>query len=396
MDILISGAGVAGPAVAFWLQRYGFTTTIVERAPALREDGFAVDFRGSAHLTVLERMGILDDVRAHQTNMGTQTVVSADGRPLASLPSEFLSGEVEILRGVLSGLLHDKTKNDTQYVFGDWITGLTEHAKGVDVTFRHAPPRTFDLVIAADGLHSGVRSLLFGDESQYSRFHSYYLAGFAATDHVGLDHRGVMYNEPGLGVALSSSDQFTGAMLVFHSTARGYDRMPVDQQKQLVADTYKDVGWLTSELLEDMRDARYFYFDSISTIHMPALSKGRVVLLGDAGYGATCGGLGTGAAIVCAYVLAGELASGDYRTAFTRYESLIRDYTTNCQKTAKGAGPFLAPRTRGAIWRRNQMYKMLSIPAMARNFNRITTRAANGISLPGYHGVCPARPASQS
>jgi 2-polyprenyl-6-methoxyphenol hydroxylase-like FAD-dependent oxidoreductase len=396
MNILISGAGIAGPAAAFWLQRYGFATTVVERAPALRADGFAVDFRGSAHISVLTRMGILDDVRAIQTNMGVQTVISSTGKPLASLPSEFMSGEVEVLRGELSGLLYSRTKDHTEYIFGDHITGLTETVSGVDVTFEHAAPRTFDLVIGADGLHSGVRSLAFGDESQFSRFHDYYLAGFTTPNYFDLDNRGLMYNEPGKGVAFSSDARSTGALLVFASSERGFDRLPVDQQKQLVADTYASVGWETHRLVAAMWEASDFYFDSISTIHMPSFSSGRVVLLGDAGYGATCGGMGTGAAIVAAYVLAGELARADYRTAFGRYESLIRDYVTNCQKSAERAGPFLAPRTRRAIWTRNKMYRMLGLPIMATMFNKMTTKAASNIVLPGYDEVCPAKPVSQS
>ncbi|MBP2324312.1 2-polyprenyl-6-methoxyphenol hydroxylase-like FAD-dependent oxidoreductase [Kibdelosporangium banguiense] len=396
MNILISGAGVAGPAAAFWLQRYGFMTTVVERAPALRSDGFAVDFRGSAHIGVLTRMGILDDVRAIQTNMGTQNVISATGKTLASLPSEFMSGEVEVLRGELSHLLYERTKDNTEYVFGDHITGLSETPGGVDVTFAHAAPRTFDLVIGADGLHSGVRSVAFGEESRFSRFHDYYLAGFATPNYLGLENRGVMYNEPGKGVMFSAGKRSTGALLVFASSERGFDRLPADEQKQLVAETFAEVGWETARFVEAMWQAPDFYFDSISTIHMPGYTSGRITLLGDAGYGATCGGMGTGAAIVCAYVLAGELARADYRTAFGRYESLVRDYVTNCQKSAERAGSFLAPRTRRAIWTRNKMYRLLGMPAMTNMFNKMTTKAASNIALPSYDEVCPARPASQS
>ncbi|ONI70805.1 FAD-dependent oxidoreductase [Actinosynnema sp. ALI-1.44] len=380
MHILISGAGVAGPAVAFWLQRYGIETTIVERAPKLRVDGFAVDFRGSAHLAVLSRMGILDEVRAIQTNMGTQTVVSASGEPLASLPPEFMSGEVEVLRGELSALLHEHTKDHTEYIFGDHVTGLHETTSGVDVEFASGSSGRYDLVIGADGLHSGVRALTFGPESRFRRYHGYYLAGFPMDEFPGLVNAGLMYNEPGRGVAVSSNARMTDALFVFHSPDLGR----VADPKRVVADAYANVGWETPRLLDEMWRTEDLYFDSISTVHLDRFSTGRVVLLGDAGYGGTCGGMGTGAAIVCAYVLAGELARADYRTAFARYESLVRSYVTGCQKGAGRAGGFLAPRTSAQIRRRDRTYKLLSKPLLTGFFNKLTTRTASAISLPDY------------
>lgn len=381
MHILISGAGVAGPAVAFWLQRHGIRTTIVERAPKLRADGFEVDFRGPAHLGVLSRMGLLDEVRAIQTHMGAQTVVSSSGEPLASLPSEFMSGEIEVLRGELSGLLYERTKHDTEYVFGERVTALRETADKVEVEFSGGTSGSYDLVIGADGLHSGIRALTFGPEARYRRFHDYYLAGFPIADFPGLTNAGLMYNEPGRGVMVSSNARITSVLFVFHSADLGHVRDP----KQLVADTYAGAGWETPRLLDEMWRTEDLYFDSISTIHLDRYSQGRVVLLGDAGYGGTCGGMGTGAALVCAYVLAGELArASDHRTAFARYESLVRPFVTACQKNATRAGTFLAPRTSGQIWRRNKTYRLLSVPMLSSFFNNLTTKTASAIDLPDY------------
>src|SRR5690348_15394127 len=145
--VLISGASVAGPALAFWLRRFGFHPTVVERAPALRPGGQAVDFRGQVHLTVLRRMGLLDEIRAHRTSPKKWVFVDAAGRPRASLPADFAGGEVEIRRGDLSRILYEATRSDTEYLFGDWITSLTETGSGVEVTFEHGLPRRFDLVI---------------------------------------------------------------------------------------------------------------------------------------------------------------------------------------------------------------------------------------------------------
>src|SRR3984957_13959406 len=164
-NILISGASVAGPALAYWLRRRGFNPTVVERAPSLRGGGYAVDFRGAAHLSVLAEMGLLDEIKAQQTHLDTTTYLDADGRPVASMPAEIFAGDVEILRGDLGRILYQATRDGTEYLFGDTITGLDQRADGVHVSFCRAAPRVFDLVIGADGLHSAVRGLAFPDEA---------------------------------------------------------------------------------------------------------------------------------------------------------------------------------------------------------------------------------------
>ncbi|MEV5536535.1 FAD-dependent monooxygenase [Saccharopolyspora shandongensis] len=377
-NILISGAGIAGPALAHWLRRYGFRPTIVERAPALREGGQAVDFRGTAHLTVLRRMGILDEVRRRQTERTKMVVIDAAGRPRVALPAEFAGGEVEILRGDLAALLYDLTRDDTEYVFGDWITSLTETADGVRVTFNDAPPRTFDLVVGADGLHSGVRALAFGPETGFRRFLDHYIAGFSVPDELRTPGEVRMYSEPGRMVS--------PGLVVFASPELDYDRHDVAQQKKLVADACHGMGWRAPEIIEAMWAAPDFFFDPIAQIHIDRFSAGRIALLGDAGYGATLGGLGAGQALVTAYVLAGELAAagGDHRTAYARYEHQIKDFARGCQKIAGNAGPFMAPATPAKIRQRNLMYRVLSLPGMAKPFNKITTKAANAIRLADY------------
>ena len=160
-NILISGASVAGPALAWWLARHGFRPTVVERAPQLRGGGYAVDFRGAAHLSVLTKMGLLDQVKEQQTRLRATTYVDEHSRPVAAMPASIFAGDVEILRGDLGRILYGATRDDTEYLFGDSVTRLDERLGGVDVSFEHAPPRTFSLVIGADGLHSNVRRLAF-------------------------------------------------------------------------------------------------------------------------------------------------------------------------------------------------------------------------------------------
>jgi 2-polyprenyl-6-methoxyphenol hydroxylase-like FAD-dependent oxidoreductase len=389
LNVLISGASIAGPALALWLSRYGARVTVVEKAPALREGGFAVDFRGHVHRTVLTRMGIWDEVHARQTHMGRLAIVDAEGRDLVALPAAFMSGDVEIFRGDLSKILYERTRHAVEYVFGDSIATMTVDADGVDVTFDHGAPRRFELVVGADGLHSNVRRLAFGDESQYLRFLGYYVAGFDMPNHLGLDRTAKIYNEPGRMVDISNYDgdpDRAGAGLVFASERLDYDRRCVAQVKKILAEKYATLGWETPKVLEALEHADDLYFDAIAQIHMDRWSQGRVVLLGDAGYGATMGGFGTGMAIVCSYVLAGELAvaHGDHRAAFASYENEIRRFAKGCQKTAGNAGPFLAPPTEKKIRSRNRAYRMLSSRVLAGFFKKLTEKAATDIKLKDY------------
>ncbi|QFZ24616.1 FAD-dependent monooxygenase [Saccharothrix syringae] len=373
--VLISGAGIAGPALALWLTRYGATTTIVEKAPAPRTTGQAVDFKGATHRTVLTRMGILDDVHLRRTGGTDQTVVDANGRPLTVIPGAFTGGDVEIRRGDLVELLHDRTRQGCEYVFGDWITSLTDTPGGVHVTFAHGAPRTFDLVVGADGIHSNVRRLAFGPEEDHVRFlgHHYALADLdVAGEHL-------VYNEPGRMVALGGPK--AQAFFVFASPEPHPHRADVTTQKELLVNAYRGGGWRIPEILAAVPAVTGFHLDSISRVDLDDYARGRVVLLGDAAYGNTLGGFGTGLAIVGAHVLAGELrrADGDHTTAFRRYTELFRGYAAVAKKG--NAGPFLAPRTGLGIRLRNLVFEH---SALFGAMMRFTDRFATRIDLPEY------------
>ncbi|MFK4099208.1 FAD-dependent monooxygenase [Streptomyces sp. NPDC019531] len=392
LTVLISGASVAGPALALNLLRYGAKVTVVEKAPELRGGGFAVDFRGHVHRKVLTEMGIWDEIHARQTHMGRQIVVDADGAPKVDLPSDMMSGDVEIFRGELAHIMYERTRDHVEYVFGDSIATLTDTAHGVDVTFDSGEPRRFDLVIGADGLHSNTRSLVFGDESRYLRFFDHYVAGFGVPNDLGLDRTGRVYSEPGRAIALGNYDgdpDRAGALLVFRSERLSYDRRDLGQQKRIVTERFAGMGWEGPNVLKALEAADDVYFDAIAQIHVDRLTKGRVALLGDSGYGATMGGMGTGVAIVGSYVLAGELAlaGGDHRTAFAAYEARITDFAKGCQKTSGNAGPFFAPATERRIRSRDRMYRLLASRPLSAFFKRLTEKSATNIKLPEYPAV---------
>ncbi|MGV9360856.1 FAD-dependent monooxygenase [Amycolatopsis sp. NPDC003731] len=376
LTVLISGASVAGPALACWLTRFGCTVTVVERAPALRPGGQAVDFKGATHRAVLGRLGVLDEVLRRQTGGQDQTIVDATGRPRAVIPGEFTGGDIEIRRGELSEILYSHT--DCEYLFGDTITSLTETTDGVDVTFARAEPRRFDLVVGADGIHSNVRRLAFGPERDYVQYLGYHYALAELGEELG-GGDAQTYNEPGRMAAVGGPK--ASAFFVFASPELDYDRTDTDKQRQLLMDAYRGVGWRVPELMAKIPQAREFYLDSLSRVTIDGYARGRVVLLGDAAYGNTLGGFGTGLAVVGAYVLAGELraADGDHRVAFARYEEQMRDYAKVSQRGS--AGPFLAPPSPLRIKLRDWTFKSRFLLGL---MLKATDKFATDIELPDY------------
>ncbi|MEU6999654.1 FAD-dependent monooxygenase [Nonomuraea sp. NPDC046570] len=389
MNILISGASVAGPALAYWLNRYGYATTIVERAPALRDGGYAVDFRGDAHLTVLRRMGLLEEIQRARTNMGATSYVNEAGKKLSSMPADLFAGDVEILRGDLAAILYRATKSRTEYLFDDSIAALAEDDQGIRVTFERAAPRRFDLVLGADGLHSNVRALTFGPESEYVTGLGLHCAIFTTDNHLGLDHSGRIYSTPGKIVSVYSArgNSEAKAMFYFPSPAVSYDRHDTEGQRKILAEAYAGIGWETPRLLERMWEASDFYFDSVGQVRMDRWSRGRVALVGDAAYCASpLSGMGTGLAVVGAYVLAGELkaAGGDHRIAFPRYEERMWEYARGCQKSGEGVSKWMVPENRFMSWFVNQQYKLMPYMPGKGMIARSVRKTAEAVSLPNY------------
>lgn len=372
--MLISGASIAGPALAYWLHRHGFTPTIVEQAPSVRPGGHAVDIRGIAR-EVVQRMGIMPEVRRLSVDERGFALVDARNRIRAALPADAFGGEgivaeIEIMRGDLAEILYRATKDFTGYLFGNRITGLVQDddgvGDGVDVTFADGQKRRFDLVIGADGVHSGVRALAFGPESEFVRYLGGYTAYFTVPDPGNLDNWFLMYNAAG-GLCAGIRPERGGtakASLAF--TAReplDYDRRDVAAQRAILRRAFGGAGWMVPDMLRHMDSAPDFYFDSFCQVHIGQWWRGRVALVGDAAYcGSPLSGLGTATSLVGAYALAGELAStpDDYAGAFSRYQMGIQKYVSDCQRLPPGGVKGMAPESRLMIAMRNLSMRMMT------------------------------------
>jgi 2-polyprenyl-6-methoxyphenol hydroxylase-like FAD-dependent oxidoreductase len=386
--VLISGASVAGPALAFWLERYGYAVTVIERAPAPRPGGYAVDFRG-ASLKVLERMGLLAAVEARATHMGDMTYVNKAGKKIATSFASAISGELEILRGDLVEILYDATRARVEYVFDDSIASLKQDATGVDVTFHRGAPRRFDLVVGADGLHSNVRALAFGNEQDFIHDLGFYVSVATVENHLGLDHTGRLLNSPGKTVGIYSARDNTEAKALFYfaSEPLTYDRRNIATQKQIVTKTFEGEGWEVPTLLEGMRRAPDFYFDSVSQIKLDSYSTGRIALVGDAGYCASpLSGMGTSLGIVGAYVLAGELhaAAGNHTQAFSEYDAVMREFVKACQKQGVDGAMWFIPRSRWFTAFRNLNFRLLPYLPWRKVIEELPLKVGNKVDLRDY------------
>ncbi|MEU6247135.1 FAD-dependent monooxygenase [Glycomyces sp. NPDC047010] len=341
--VLISGSSVAGTALAYWLREQGLTPVVVERAPALRRGGQAVDVRGAA-LTVIRRMGLETAARALKNESKGMNVLDPEGNELMRSEEFALSSgaigseDVEILREDLVDLVHAKL-DGVEYLYGDSITAIRDDADGTTVEFEHAAPRRFDLVVGADGLHSNTRRLAFGPEADYIHHLGTYLSVFSQDNFLGLDRWQTWFNDGANlgGCAMTVRDNSElRIFLGFGSDPIEYDHRDTEAQKALVAEHLTGFGWKVPEFLERMKTADDFYFDSMAQIKMDAWSAGRTVLLGDAAHcAAPLSGQGTSLALVGAYVLAFELGrTADHALAFARYERRMRPFAEANQELA--------------------------------------------------------------
>ncbi len=373
MRVLISGAGIAGPTLAYWLLHYGFEPTIVEKAARLRTGGYVIDFWG-AGFDIAERMGILPEVLHKGYAVQELRVVNRSGKRIAGFPVEAFSRAtkgryISVSRADLAATIFGKIEGRVEAIFGDSVSRIEQNAGIVRVAFQHGPEREFDLVIGADGLHSEVRKLVFGAQSQFEKYLGYKAAAFEIEGYKPRDELVyVLYTEVHQQVArFTLHGNRTMCLLTFADD--NADTGDTAAQKSLLRKHFANSGWECPQILEAMDGSDELYFDRVSQIRMEARpglwTEGRVTLLGDA---ASCvsllAGQGSALAMVAAYILAGELhrSKGNYAEAFARYQQLFAPFVQEKQKAALRFAGFFAPQSKASLFIRNQVINLVRIP----------------------------------
>lgn len=344
--VLISGASIAGPTLGFWLAKYGFEVTIVERSKSLRLGGQNLDVRGAGR-AIVRMMGIEKEILAANTGEIGLQFVNRNNKVEAEFPADgndSFTSEAEILRGDLVNILYKCTKNDVKYVFGKYITAIHQNSDKVEVTFSDNEIESFDLLIAADGVRSTTRKLIFGDEPEL-KFLGLYNAWYTIPRIERDTQWARWYTAPGSRVMVLRPDNHgtIRASFSFLSDDKRYLNQSDSEQKKVLKEKLSGAGWEEERLMKEIDDNNDVYFDGISQVHAPRWFDGRAGMIGDAAYCPTpLTGMGTTLAMVGAYLLAGELSRHDkYEDAFTAYEKRMRPFVEKVQKLPPGV-PWLA------------------------------------------------------
>ncbi len=379
LNVLISGAGIAGCTLAYWLTRYGHSATVVERSGALRSSGSPVDVRGTA-VQVAERMNIVPLLLEARTRIAGLTFLDRAGRPSAHIDLEGIRRsipghrqDIELPRGDLSTILHGASRDSAEFIFGDSIASLTEDEWGVDVEFERSPPRRFDLVVGADGLHSNVRRLVFGPETSFVRHAGLYVATLPLPRGIDPGREIIMLNAPGKAVTLHPSRESPLAALIFwNPEIPGFDHSDSEQHKRILKTAFAGIGWKAPDILDAVRVSNELYFDSVSRVEVTDWARGRVALLGDASSCVSLFGDGSTLAIAGAYALATALAESpaDHGEAFRKYQGQHGRLVASRQRNLSLVASLLVPRTQFGISLRNRLLGAVGLTYAAAKYIR--------------------------
>lgn len=361
-SVLISGASMAGLSSACWMNKIGYKVTLVEIANEPRTAGGAVDIKDAA-MDAVKRMGIFEQLKTHQLNVELIEFKNAEditegSISLTSEGEELPEDEIEIERDLFVGIMFDEIKNDVEFLFNNSITALNETKDDIQVTFKNGAQQSFDLVLGCDGIHSGVRKIWFGEESEYSHFLKAYSSLTILNKLLIKQKTMQMYNVPDKAVMLNAYKNKTDIIFCFNSEKEiPYDYRNEKQQRKIILEQFAGQSWRTEELLEEIKNSNNFYFDKFCQIKMPSWTKGRVALVGDAGYCASpAAGMGASLSVIGATTLADALIkhNGNFELAFQDYNQSLRPFIEQVQATAElNVRESFIPRTEEEIRKRN-------------------------------------------
>ncbi|OPB02760.1 FAD-dependent monooxygenase [Pseudomonas syringae] len=388
--ILISGASVAGNTAAWWLSQYGFDVTVIEKAPAFRDEGQNVDVRGAGR-DVLRMMGLERAALALRTSeVGTDWVDENDN-PIARFTVDDIgdgpTAELEIMRGDIARLIYEPASNRSTYFFNETIKAVEQDESGTTVHFQNRPSAQYDVVIVAEGVGSSTRELIFPGENN-PKWMDMTLAYFAIPKGSVDGVFARQYNTVG-GIGATLKPGREGNVHVYMGMQKkpeGENDWPVELQKKFLQEKFSDAGWHFPRILDGMNKTDNFYFDVLRQVRMRRWHHNRVVLTGDSAWCVTpLSGIGTTLAIVGGYVLAGELAkTDDLPSALASYERVMRPFVREGQGVPKILPRMLWPHSRTGLKLLRGLIRIAGKPTLRKGFSNLLLRNSKKIDLPLY------------
>lgn len=401
-SVLISGGGIAGPVLAYWLAQAGIHSTILERAPDLRTAGQIIDIRGPG-IQVIKQMGLEDMIRSRTTKEVGIVMINGYGKESAKFPmaddGKSFTAEIEILRSELVKIFHDASVENeeglVEWKFGDYVKDVQEDEKSsqVNITFANSgEQKSYDLFVIAEGQGSRTRSKVFSSEEITQNHLGQYCAYFTIPKGPNDTTWSKFYHAPGGRFILVRPDNAGNTrsyLTIMNPALSGIGSKSITEQKHLMTDYFSDAGWEIDRILNGMQTADDFYIQEVLQIKTPTWSKSHVVMLGDTAYCASpISGAGTTLAILGAYILGKEICKhaqdGDYAQAFAGYDKMMRPFVDEAQKLPPGVPAIACPQTAWGVGVLRFVVNTVAYTGLFKLFNKFTTSSADEMKLPVY------------
>lgn len=403
MRVLISGSGVAGPSLALLLARQGHEITIIERSPDLRANGQQIDIRKEG-IEAAKRMDIFEDIKKCVTHESGMRFVNGAGKVKAKFPAlegkdgrQGFTSEYEIMRGDLVRILHSKIKDLdlVSYKFGVMVESYDEKQDGVEVKLSDGTTGTWDVLVAADGQSSRIRKMLLTEEENKTRNLGVSMALFIVPRRPDDEDWATVFTSTKKRVALTRYHSPTEGQACLGAMGRDEEVQEVlgkdaQAQKELFQSIFTEAGWKCEQLIADMMAADDFYAQRAIQVQATTWHKGRVVLLGDAGYGPTpLTGMGTSLALIGSTILAGSMGKypGDLGKAFAEYEEILRPYVEMSHKIPGFLPDAVYPETKRGVMMVNLVLGVATRLGLAKAVQMATLRAKDEFRIPQYAEV---------
>lgn len=374
-SVLISGAGIAGLTSAYRFHKIGWNVVVLEKASELRKWEFVIDFAWTGW-DVAEKMWITDELKKRKTSIERMSFkdhhdTESVGFEMKKFAEMVGVGEkhVHINRREMQNILYESVIDDVEIRYSSSITSISEHDTWVDTEILDSKTNkltkeTYDLVIGADGLHSNVRTLVFGEEVQFAKYLGYYVSAFRVDSFPWQEPytMNILREPRKQATYLDMGNGKTLVMLVCASEKNEYIHR--NKRKQVIQETFVNMKGIIPDAIDAITEDTNVYMDTTTQIIMPKWHSRRVVLVGDSWYCLTLvSGQGASMAMGGAYLLAQEIEKAEnIEQGLIHYDARFRSFVADLQNKSRKFAKAFIPKSTFGIWMMDMMMRLLGNP----------------------------------